>query len=73
MPKECVEGYLDMWKIFAFDLKRTLKDKRRLKVEHLCTKWAEVKKRVPEKYRNIRIWNECLTEEFKCEPRILGG
>ena len=55
MPKECVEGYLDMWKIFTLDLKRELKDKRRLKVQHLCTKWAEIKKRVPEEYQNIRI------------------
>lgn len=31
---------------------------------------TEVKKRVPEEYQNIRIWDECLTEEFECEPRI---
>ena len=63
-------GYVEY---ICFDLKRKLKDNRRLKVEHQCTKWAELKKRVPEKYRNIRILNECLTKEFKYEPRILGG
>ena len=73
MPTECVEGYLDVWKRVAVDLKRELSEKRKSKVEHLCTKWREVKKRVPEEYRNIRLWDECLKEEFECEPRIYGG
>ena len=64
--------YLNRWREYIKNLKRSLADKNEKKIAWIKKKWIKEKREKNSDMRGINIEDSELTEEFTSEPRLYG-